>query len=223
MVKKIFLIFITAFMLNGIVCYAEDLTQYLGDRAVNVVENENEINICMRISITENAEDYMLPNTAVTYADAFFRGIKYMWEGEYNGKPVIVRLERVSSDDERIHVSAIFNLVKDTKSYSCADKHSNTIWIYSGDGREFSSLFYSYKWFTYAAGHEVGHILGLADVYSDENESVRLLLRSPLNYISTPQAQPVDYYMMLKYRTWELTDTLFVYSSDMEGIELFIE
>ena len=67
----------------------------------------------------------------------------------------------------------------------------------------------------------MGHQLGLADAYSDKNELVRTSLKTPMNYISTPHAQEVDYYIMLKHRTWE-NNYLYDYSDDMEGISKYL-
>ncbi len=213
----IFLILIFTASFSGI-CYAEDMDDYLAGRALNVIETENEINIYMRISITDNASDYMIPNTAITYEKAFFRGVKETWEGSYKGKNMNVIMERVSPDDDRKHIKVIFDRVNDKDDYCCALKATDTIWMYSGDGRNHSLLFYDYQWFKSTAGHEMGHILGLGDVYSDENEQIRQNLKSPMNRSDeTPKAQELDYYIILTHRTWE-RNSGYRYSDDIDAV-----
>lgn len=208
-------------MLSNSICCAQDITEYLDGRAVNVIETDDEINIYMLISMTGDASMYMLPHTAVTYEKAFYRGVEQMWEGSYMDKDVNIIIEKTGADDERKHIKVIFDRVKNADSFSCASKAENTIWIYSGDGRSVFSIFYDYQWFVYTSGHEMGHQLGLADAYSDKNELVRTSLKTPMNYISTPHAQEVDYYIMLKHRTWE-NDYVYNYSDDMEGISKYL-
>lgn len=151
------------FMLSNHICSAQDITEYLDGRAVNVIETDDEINIYMLISMTGDASMYMLPHTAVTYEKAFYRGVEQMWEGSYMDKDVNVIIEKTGEDDEREHIKVIFDKVKNTDSFSRALKSENIIWLYSGDGRNVFSTFYGYTYFTYVSGHEIGHLLGLAD------------------------------------------------------------
>lgn len=205
---------ITALMLLcSTICYAEDLSPYLNGRAANVIEGNESIDIYARYSMEGKASEYVIPNTQITYEEAFPRGIKDMWEGIYQGKPVKVHLEKVDTDMDCEKIKVVFDVVHDTESFPCASVgYDKNIWMYSGDGRSLGSVFYSYSWYTYAAGHEFGHAaLSLPDIYDDELLKDRLA--TPMNNHDTLHAQEVDYYMLLTHRTWEI-DGLFQYSDD---------
>lgn len=221
MIRKIISGIAALTLLCRAVCHAEDLSLYLNGRAVNVVESNESIDIYARYSMEGKASEYVIPNTQITYEEAFPRGIKDMWEGEYHGKPVKVNLEKVDAADENEKIKVKFDIVHGTESFSCASVgYDKNIWIYSGDGRDVTNIFYSYSWYTYAAGHEFGHAaLSLPDVYADDK--LKDCLATPMNNHDTLRAQEVDYYMLLTHRTWEL-DGLYQYSDDMDSISKYL-
>ena len=220
MIQKIMLGIAALMLLCSTICYAEDLSPYLDGRAVNVIETDNSIDIYARYSMEGKAAEYVIPRTQITYEKAFPRAIKECWEGEYDGKPVNVHLERLAADSNQKKISVQFNIVHDTSCYSYAlvGDDLREIHIYSGDGRSVSSVFYSYKEYMATAAHEFGHCIGLGDCYNDEKVSDWLV--SPMNdSFHTMQAQAVDYYILLTHRTWE-NNGVFIYSQDSD-IEQF--
>lgn len=201
-------------MLCSSICYAEDLSPYLNGRAVNVIESDDSIDIYARYSMEGAAAEYAIPYTQMTYDKAFPRAIKECWEGEYDGKPVNVHLEKINPDSIQKKISVKFDTVYDPSSYSYAlvGDDIREIHIYSGDGRDFVSLLYSYKEYMATAAHEFGHCMGLGDCYNDEKVSGWLV--SPMNSsFQVMQAQTVDYYILMTHRTWELGG-VYRYSDD---------
>lgn len=209
--KKLALCVLGLLLLIAAPCKAEDLSPYMCGRAVNVTEDASGIDIYIRYCIDAKAEVYAVPKTQITYAKAFERGVKEMWSGSYKGRAVNVHMQKLDESDGGSKVKVNFDVVKTPDDFPRASPWENTIWLYSGDGRDFSSVFYGYDRFIFSAGHEMGHILGLADAYSDERVNNRLC--TPMNTLTVRHAQEVDYYIMLKHRTWE-TEGVFRYGDD---------
>lgn len=210
-VSAVLILFLSVF--SASVSYAEDFSEYMDNRAVNVIESENSIDIYAYISITGSIADKKVLWYDDTYAQIFIKGVIKAWTGSYKGKSVTVNIQHLADDDKRRHVRVIIESPKSEKDFSCASKHENTIWMYSGDGRCGPNSIYSYNGFMYVAGHEFSHILGLADAYSDKNELIQKYLITPLGAWNCSHAQDVDYYLLLKYQTWK-QDGYFAYSCD---------
>lgn len=206
----------------GQVSYAQDIDDYLAESAVNVIESDTSIDFYVRLAFDgEDVAGTVIPKTQVSYKTAFIRGVKLMWEGVYQDKPVKVHIEQVKTDYDGEKITVVFGAVNNREDFSCASKSSNKIWMYTGDGRSFYSLVYTYAEFLYTAGHEMGHIWGVSDIYSDDNELVRTI-KSPMNERDTFYAQDIDYYFILHNRTWELENPL-AYSADEEVIRYLEE
>lgn len=194
-------------------------------QAVQVIETDKCIEIKANISFEGDLSDTLTPKRCFehvnepryTYKEAFVEGVKQMWEGTYKGKSVIVTLNEVDETDDTDKVHVIFlpvtNVGEDSEDYPKAAKSWNTIWFYTGDGRTNSSYDY-HQIVDNVAGHEFGHILGLDDIYNEENSIVKNNLISPMNKLTTTKATNIDYYMILKYRTWEMDDFNVKYSDD---------
>ena len=211
--KKIFIIIMVLLLSFQSVCSAAELSKYLDGRAVNVTEDEDSIDIYALVSFVGDEKDDYVPNTSITYSEAFMIGVKYVWSGEYDGKSVNVHIEEVVGNTPIPKVRVIFNSVTGQQSFSHARKLPATIWMYTGDGRAGTDHVYDYNGILYVSGHEFGHILGLGDVYADTNEKVKQYLNSPMNGWDWRQATDADYFIMLKHNTW-LHGNLFIYSSD---------
>lgn len=203
------------------VCCAAELSRYLDGRAVNIVVSEDSIDIYALVSFIGDEKDEYVPNTSITYSEAFMLSVKYVWSGVYDGKCVTVHIEEVADNTPVQRVRVIFDSVTGQQSFSHARKSSPTIWMYTGDGRIGLDHMYDYNGILYVAGHEFGHILGLADAYADANETVRQYLNSPMNGWEWRQATDADYYIMLKHATW-IRGNMFVYSSDKEFLEQYL-
>lgn len=219
--KKIFIIIMVLLLSLQTVCNAAELSKYLNGRAVNVTEDEDSIDIYAFVSFTGDEKDDYVPNTAVTYSEAFIIGVRYVWSGVYNEKPVKVHIEEVKNTSALNHVTVIFGSVTGKESYSHAQKASATIWMYTGDGRSGIDDIYDYNSFLYVSGHEFGHILGLSDAYKDLNKQVRENLKSVMNSWNCRHATDADYYAILKHRTW-LGGIWFIYSSDRELLKIYL-
>lgn len=220
--KKIIIIAVIFILCLQSVCNASELSQYLLGSAVNVIEHEDSISIYARISFVGDEKDDYVPNTAVTYSEAFMLGVRYVWSGVYNGKPVYVYLEEVEDSESVGKIRVLFDSVKTVLSFSHARKSSPTIWMYTGDGRAGTDHIYDYNAMLYVSGHEFGHAaLGLADAYADPNEQVKKYLKSPMNGWEYRQATDADYYILLKHRTWT-QGGMFVYSRDRELLKQYL-
>lgn len=205
-------------------CRADTLTNYPSGRAVEVIEKSRSIDIYARIAVFGEIADDFIAGTDTTYENAFFQGVTEMWSGRYQGKSVKVHINHVSPDYAGSKVKVIFNKTEKAEDISCADKKSETIWIYTADGRD--GLFYtgtefvyrgardsSKAEFMYTAGHEFGHILGLADCYNDDNKQVKKTLDTPMRSRKYSHACEVDYHIMLEHKTW-LGESLYRYGDD---------
>lgn len=203
------------------ICGAAELSRYLDGRAVNVTKDEDSIDIYALVSFIGNEKDDYVPNTSITYSEAFMLGVRYMWSGVYDGKRVNVHIEELEDNTPSPKVHVIFNSVTGQQSFSHARKLPATIWMYTGDGRAGIDHICDYNGILYVAGHEFGHILGLGDAYADQNEKVKKYLSSPMNGWEWRQATDADYFIMLKHNTW-LRGNMFTYSSDRELLKLYL-
>lgn len=221
MKKRIFVITVIIILTLQSVCGAAGLSKCLNGSAVNVIEDEDSIDIYALVSFAGDEKDDFVPNTAVTYSEAFIIGVRYVWSGVYNENPVKVHIEEVKNTSALNHVTVIFGSVTGKESYSRARKASATIWMYTGDGRSGIDDIYDYNSFLYVSGHEFGHILGLSDAYKDLNKQVRENLKSVMNSWNCRHATEADYYAILKHRTW-LGNIWFTYSSDRALMERYL-
>ena len=203
------------------VCGAAKLSRYFNGRAVTVTEDEDSIDIYAMLSFIGNEKDNYVPNTSITYSEAFMIGVRYVWSGVYDGKCVNVHIEEVADNTPTPKVRVIFDSVTGQESFSHARKSPPAIWMYTGDGRTSTYHMYDYNGILYVSGHEFGHILGLGDAYADQNEKVKKYLSSPMNGWEWRQATDADYFIMLKHNTW-LHGNLFIYSSDRELLKLYL-
>lgn len=213
--KRIFIMTVIIILAFQSVCSAAELSKYLDGHAVNVTKNEDSIDIYALVSFVGDEKDDYVPNTSITYSEAFMLGVRYVWSGVYDGKCINVHIEEVADNTSVQKVRVIFDSVTGQQSFSHARKLPATIWMYTGDGRAGIDHVYDYNGILYVSGHEFGHILGLGDAYSDRNEKVKKYLSSPMNGWEWRQATDADYYIMLKHSTW-LRGNMFTYSSDRE-------
>ena len=86
--KKIFIILMVLLLSLQTVCSAAELSRYLDGRAVNVTEDEDSIDIYALVSFIGDEKDDYVPNTTITYSEAFMIGVRYVWSGVYDGKRV---------------------------------------------------------------------------------------------------------------------------------------
>ena len=221
MKKKIFIIIVVLLLSLQTVCSAAELSKYLDGRAVNVTEDEDSIDIYALVSFIGDEKDDYVPNTSITYSEAFMIGVRYVWSGVYDGKCVNVHVEEVEDNTPTPKVRVIFDSITGQQSFSHARKLPATIWMYTGDGRTGIDHMYDYNGILYVSGHEFGHILGLGDAYADQNEKVKKYLSSPMNGWECRQATDADYFIMLKHNTW-LRGNMFTYSSDKEILEQYL-
>ena len=216
--KRILVMTVILILALQSVCSAAELSRYLDGRAANIVVSEDSIDIYALVSFIGNEKDEYVPNTYITYSEAFMLGVRYVWSGVYNGKCVNVHIEEVEDNEPVSKVRVIFDSVTGQESFSHARKAPPTIWMYTGDGRTSIDHMYDYNGILYVSGHEFGHILGLADAYADPNEKVKQHLNSPMNGWEWRQATDADYYILLKHATW-IRGNMFVYSNDKELLE----
>lgn len=219
--KKIFIIIMVLLLSFQSVCSAAELSKYLDGRAVNVTQDEDSIDIYALVSFIGDEKDDYVPNTSITYSEAFMLGVRYVWSGVYDGKCVNVHIEEVEDNTPVQKVRVLFDSVTGQYNFSHAQKAPPTIWMYTGDGRAGIDHVYDYNGILYVSGHEFGHILGLGDVYADTNEKVKQYLNSPMNGWDWRQATDADYFIMLKHNTW-LHGNLFIYSSDRELLKWYL-
>ena len=221
MKKRIFVITVIIILTLQSICGAAGLSKYLNGRSVNVTEDEDSIDIYALVSFVGDEKDDYVPNTSITYFEAFIIGVKYVWSGVYDGKCVNVHIEEVVDNVPTPKVRVIFDSVTGQQSFSHARKSPPTIWMYTGDGRVSADHVYDYNGILYVSGHEFGHILGLGDAYADPNENVKQYLNSPMNGWECRQAMDADYFIMLKHNTW-LHGNLFIYSSDRDLMKQYL-
>lgn len=220
--KKIFIIIMVLLLSFQSVYSAAELSKYLDGRAVNVTEDEDSIDIYALVSFIGDEKDDYVPNTSITYSEAFMLGVRYVWGGVYDGKCVNVHIEEVEDNTPTPKVRVIFDSVTGQYSFSHAQKVPPTIWMYTGDGRVGVDHIYYYNGILYVSGHEFGHAaLGLGDAYADPNANVKKYLNSPMNGWEWRQATNADYYILLKHATW-LRGNMFTYSSDKEILEQYL-
>lgn len=219
--KRILVVTVIVMLALQSVCNAAELSKYLNGRAVNVTEDEDSIDIYTLVSFTGDEKDDYVPNTSITYSEAFMIGVKYVWSGVYDGKCVNIHIEEVADNVPTPKVRVIFDSVTGQQSFSHARKSPSTIWMYTGDGRVSTDHVYDYNGILYVSGHEFGHILGLGDAYADPNENVKQYLNSPMNGWECRQATDADYFIMLKHNTW-LHGNLFIYSSDRDLMKQYL-
>lgn len=219
--KRILVMTVIVILALQSVCGAAELSRYLDGRAVNVTKDEDSIDIYALVSFIGDEKDEYVPNTSITYSEAFMLGVRYVWSGVYDGKCVNVHIEEVADNTPVQRVRVIFDSVSGQQSFSHARKSPPTIWMYTGDGRAGIDHMYDYNGILYVSGHEFGHILGLADAYADTNEDVRQYLNSPMNSWEWRQATEADYYILLKHATW-IRGNMFVYSNDKELLERYL-
>ena len=221
MKKKIFIIIMVLLLSLQTVSSAAELSKYLDGHAVNVTQDEDSIDIYALVSFVGDEKDDYVPNTSITYSEAFMIGVRYVWSGLYDGKRVNVHIEEVEDNTPSPKVRVIFDSVTGQQSFSHARKAPPTIWMYTGDGRAGTDHVYDYNGILYVSGHEFGHILGLGDAYADYNEKVKKYLSSPMNGWEWRQATDADYFIMLKHSTW-LRGNMFTYSSDRELLNWYL-
>ena len=111
--KKIFIIIMVLLLSLQTVCSAAELSQYLDGRAVNVTEDEDSIDIYALVSFVGDEKDDYVPNTSITYSEAFMIGVKYVWSGVYDGKRVNVHIEEVEDNTPVQKVRVLFDSVPD--------------------------------------------------------------------------------------------------------------
>ena len=220
--KKILIIIAVIIMTLQTVCGAAELSPYLNGQAVNVTEDEDSIDIYALVSFVGEEKDDYVPNTSITYSEAFMLGVQYVWSGMYNGKCVNVHIEEVVDSAPVKKVRVLFDSVKTKLNFPHALKQPPTIWMYTGDGRVGLNHLYDYNGILYVSGHDFGHAaLGLGDVYADENEKVCQYLNSPMNGWNGLRATAADYYILLKHSTWQRSD-FFIYGSDHELLKRYL-
>ncbi len=219
--KKIFIIIMVLLLSLQTVCSAAELSKYLDGHAVNVTQDEDSIDIYALVSFVGDEKDDYVPNTSITYSEAFMTGVRYVWSGVYDGKRVNVHIDEIEDNTPTPKVRVLFDSVSGQQSFSHARKAPPTIWMYTGDGRAGIDHVYDYNGILYVSGHEFGHILGLADAYADPNTNVKKYLNSPMNGWEWRQATDADYYILLKHTTW-IRGNMFVYSSDGELLNRYL-
>ena len=157
--KKIFIIIMVLLLSFQSVCSAAELSKYLDGRAVNVTQDEDSIDIYALVSFIGDEKDDYVPNTSITYSEAFMLGVRYVWSGVYDGKCVNVHIEEVEDNTPVQKVRVLFDSVTGQYNFSHAQKVPPTIWMYTGDGRVGTDHVYDYNGILYVSGHEFGHIL----------------------------------------------------------------
>lgn len=220
--KAVMLVLVLLTLVCSAAAFADEFDDALEGRAVNVTETETDIDIYMRYSIIGSVADRRVPNEAVTYAEAFAEGVCEAWDGVFEGKSVNVHLRCTEEATPFPKVRVYFFDPSAVSDYSRASKAENEIRLCTGDGRtELFGLRYTYRTFKNVAAHEAGHIFGLADAYRDENENIRTRISSIMRDNRTHAAW-VDYYIMLKYKTW-LGDCCVSYGSDETVLGMYRE
>ena len=159
MKEKIFIIIMVLLLSLQTVCSAAELSKYLDGHAVNVTQDEDSIDIYALVSFVGDEKDDYVPNTSITYSEAFVIGVRYVWSGVYDGKCVNVHIEEVDENTPVQKVRVVFDSVTGQQSFSHARKLPATIWMYTGDGRAGIDHVYDYNGILYVSGHEFGHIL----------------------------------------------------------------
>lgn len=209
--KKCIAVFVVFFII--IIFEAAISAEYIlsDNRAVDVVETDTNIDIYMRmVMIGEKADDF-LPNERITYEMAFVQGICEKWSGEYEGKKVEVHIIQTEEATKAKKIRVYFDTAETSFERCCADKQALSVWMYINDLSTGIHLKYSYEGFKQVAAHEIGHIMGLADVYNDENEFIRQNAASIMRSWSYASATDFDYYVLLNHKTW-LGNGYFQYS-----------
>jgi len=195
----------------GNIAYAE--YQLPEDRAVDVVETDRSIEIYARMTMIGEFSDDFFPHDKFTYSMAFVQGVCQKWSGEYNGKQVTFHAIQTEEATPAKKIKVYFNKAQTAFERCCADKDTMSIWMYIDDWSMNIYRRYSYDGFMQVAAHEMGHILGLGDVYNDGDEFIRNNTDSIMRSWSNKQASKIDYYMLLSHRTW-LNDGYYQYSND---------
>lgn len=205
------------------ICLASEQQSGVNSYPITITEDADSIDIYANVYFTGSIKDDYVPNTSKTYTEAFIYGVKYVWNGEYNGKVVDVHIKTVDEETYKSTpcIKVIISSVTGRFSYCQARKSTNTIWLYSGDGRMGLDYLYNYSGMLYVSGHEFGHMLGLGDAYNDSNENVKTYLSSPMNGWNYKHATKADYFVLLNNKTW-MRDTVFEYSQDREFLKWYL-
>ena len=109
--KKIFIIIMVLLLSFQSACSAAELSKYLDGRAVNVTQDEDSIDIYALVSFIGDEKDDYVPNTSITYSEAFMLGVRYVWSGVYDGKCVNVHIEEVEDNTPVQKVRVLFDSV----------------------------------------------------------------------------------------------------------------
>ena len=213
---KVFILTMILTISFSVPCRAIGYDRQLGGRVVNVIECAKSIDIFAHMSIGGELANEIFPGSEDTYGEAFIKGVKKVWQGKYRGKPVYVHIYTLPEAYPYRHIKVTIDKFTDESDYARTAKDSDKVWMYSGDGR--NNYTYSYDDFLYVSGHEFAHVLGLFDAYNDKNEYISKFLHTPAGAWNCFRAQDVDYYLLLKYRTWEQYG-YYYYSNDSAVVD----
>ena len=187
------------------------LEEYRKNNYIVVHEEEEAINIYLNVNISGELADKIIPGSDMTYRDAAVKGILTVWQGEYDYKTVNVFVEdfgdggthpedydvlpitivegegKVMNGDEVVRTApALTYLPGDSARASKTE-------LYTQNGHELS-----YWEIMKTSGHEMGHGMGILDVYSDIIVKDMGMDSIMNDHWKTDKAQQIDYYMLMQ-------------------------
>jgi len=135
--------------------------------------------------------------TSETYVELFTEGVKSGWGGNFGGREISVEFIDAGTNPAPNTYIAVSRVHGSTSTGSPTSIRMST--GHANNGRES---------FMSTSSHEFGHALGLWDIFGDTDfavnstSGINSLMNAPPGFLDK-NAQPMDYEMLLTFRTWE--------------------
>jgi RHS repeat-associated protein len=130
------------------------------------------VSIRYGITIRGDAANSTIPNSTMAYRDAFINGVEGHWSGTFGVYNVSTYLEErefgATVNIGHVNLDAWFqdNSYMMAPMFLWGTSHVGSISMRTGDSRN-GGLIYSADQFRWVSAHEFGHLLGVADMYTN--------------------------------------------------------